>query len=472
MDMENTVFRRVFSRSLYRNLKLPLGEMSFGKDFVNDTRGDLYPVIKKDEKAVETVEGGRYLTLGGEVCRMFARFFPFATYELSFSGTGGCGFVFCLPEASVRIYRKGNGIVFSDGGDHQRAEFCPPKGEFTMAISCRPGAFDVFFKENGAVSFFKTFRSPAFALSNAEKTFKKSYVCLFASGECRVREVSTYIDCGISQADIRPIRYENGEPMVENGKLFLTASIRMQEGGFQGIFSWVPTTQIFELTGALFFDGGDGVWRSHLASSILFHRPDGRWYIWTSAFEHRHILCHARASGEIRFGVNVVDVVSMEAAKEGTPPTEFLGFKGDEDADFYYDEERKTWYMAICRLCPPENRYRYVFFCSDHPFEGYRYIGMGLPGSETGGSFVRLGKERAFVCGNEFSKRANYRIYTKDGMTEEKFDFDDGGFRGWGTVIPLRLGTRTRYFHLTFDRHNGSPYNWSYGNIYCFEADF
>ena len=29
---------------------------------------------------------------------------------------------------------------------------------------------------------------------------------------------------------------------------------------------------------------------------------------------------------------------------------------------------------------------------------------------------------------------------------------------------------RTRYFWLTFDRHKGSDYNWSYGNLYCFEA--
>lgn len=55
-------------------------------------------------------------------------------------------------------------------------------------------------------------------------------------------------------------------------------------------------------------------------------------------------------------------------------------------------------------------------------------------------------------------------------MAEAKFDFDDGGFRGWGTIIPVELGSRKRYFWLTFDRHKGSNYNWSYGNIYCFEA--
>ena len=49
-------------------------------------------------------------------------------------------------------------------------------------------------------------------------------------------------------------------------------------------------------------------------------------------------------------------------------------------------------------------------------------------------------------------------------------DYDDGGFRGWGTVIPVKQGTRTRYYWLTFDRHKGSDYNWSYGNLYCFEG--
>ena len=36
---------------MYKNMQIPLGEMNFLKDFVNDTRGDLYPIIKKTENA-------------------------------------------------------------------------------------------------------------------------------------------------------------------------------------------------------------------------------------------------------------------------------------------------------------------------------------------------------------------------------------------------------------------------------------
>jgi len=73
-----------------------------------------------------------------------------------------------------------------------------------------------------------------------------------------------------------------------------------------------------------------------------------------------------------------------------------------------------------------------------------------------------------------FDKRAQYQLRRLDNLSEYtllSFDFDDGGFRGWGTLIPVPCGRRTRYVLMTFDRHNGSSYNWSYGNIYVFEAD-
>ena len=160
----------------------------------------------------------------------------------------------------------------------------------------------------------------------------------------------------------------------------------------------------------------------------------------------------------------------MEKAEDTTDITAFLGFVGDEDPDVIYDEESRRWLMAICRLDPGTGKYVYVFFESDDPFHNYKYIGRGMSGAETGGSFVRINGELHFVCGNDFEKTAEYRIYSKDGMKVASFNYSDGGFRGWGTVIPIRLGSRTRCFWLTFDRHNGSDYNWSYGNLYCFEA--
>ena len=85
-------------------------------------------------------------------------------------------------------------------------------------------------------------------------------MCLQVQGKVTVEAVSFYVDSGVSLADIRPIRYENGEVMVEQGRVYLTASIRMEAGMFQGVFAWTPSTSQFEMTGVLFYDSGDGLW--------------------------------------------------------------------------------------------------------------------------------------------------------------------------------------------------------------------
>lgn len=465
-------FKRKFSFSMYKNLKIMLGEMSFLKDFVHDTRGDLYPVIQISDDCAECVENHVYKVTKGSVRRLFCQFFPYATYELTVEpAQGETGFCFKLPQAEASIILKAGHLLYVCGDHHQKAALPEnADADCTLVISCRPGAFDVYLKINRKPEYICTFDEEMFSESNQYSVFSDAYVSLLASEGVVVKEVLSYVDNGVSIADIRPIKYENGEILMEQGKIYLTASIRMQAGGFQGIFSWIPGTAQFNLTGALFFDNGDGFWRNYLASSILYHREKKQWYLWVSAFEHKCILAHAAFDGDPRFGINVADVEFMEKASDPSDISVFAGFKGDEDPDFFYDEENDRWLMAVCRIKPSVG-YVYVFFQSEDPFKNYTYIGQGHDGAETGGSFVRADGELYFVCGNDFGKKSEYRVYSKDGMTIAKFNYPDGGFRGWGTVMPIRMGSRTRYFWLTFDRHKGSDYNWSYGNIYCFEAN-
>ncbi len=465
-------FKRKFSLSMYKNLKIKLGEMSFTKDFINDSRGDLYPILHKSEDCYEYVVGNRYLVKAGSVERLFCQFFPYATYELTCSAVGGeAGLGFRIPGAEARVTVRNNKVVYTCA---DRLESCDVPDfvnqEFTLIVSCRPGAFDVYFKNNDNPEYLSTFREELFAGSNQYTLFSDGYAFLILSHNVTVIEVHSYIDNGVSIADIRPIKYENGEPIVEMGRVYFTASVRLREGSFQGIFSWVPRTCDFLMTGALFYDSGDGKWRGYLAPVILYHRDRKLWYVWVSSFEHEHILAHGAFEGDPRFGVNVVDVKIMEKASDLSDITAFAGFRGDEDPDLFYDEENHRWLMAICRLDPKTGNYVYVFFESENPFCDYTYIGCGRDGAETGGSFVKIDGELFFVCGNDFKTTSQYRIYSKDGMQTARFNYPDGGFRGWGSVIPIKLGSRTRYFWLTFDRHNGSEYNWSYGNLYCFEA--
>ena len=466
-------FKRKFSLSMYRNLKIKMGEMSFYKDFVNDTRGDIYPILQKSEDCTEQICNNHYSVSNGMVKRLFCQFFPYATYELScINNNGIAGFGFQLPDAEATITVVNDSVVYNCVSRHE--EFSIPdfvSSEFTLIVSCRPGAFDIYFKYNDKAEYLHTFYEDTFKDSNTYSLFSNGYVSLFAQGAVTVKEVTSYIDNGISIADIRPIKYENGEIILEQGRIHFTASVRMQEGAFQGIFSWLPGTAEFQFTGALFYDCGDGKWRNYVAPVILYNRNKKQWYVWVSSFEHEHVLAYGAFDGDPRFGVNVVDVTIMEKATANSEVTDFVGFEKDEDPDLIYDSENGRWLLAICRIDERTNQYVYTFFESMEPFANYRYIGRGKEGAETGGSFVKIDNELFFVCGNDFKSRSEYRIYDAQGMKIAKFNYPDGGFRGWGSVIPIKFGSRTRYFWLTFDRHKGSNYSWSYGNLYCFESN-
>ena len=466
MRITDKTFHRLFSMSMYKTLKLPLGQMTFTKDFITDTRGDLYPVLAKSGDCVEAVVNNRWCIRQGSVIRLLGQFFPYATYTLTFdSPEGSVGFLFRTANQEASVCYDGGQLLCSTG-----EAFPLPEAVDSLIVSCRPGAFDVYTIQNGAAIFLHTFPCSAFENSNCQAEFSSGYAAVTISGSAVLRSAECYIDCGISQADIRPIRYEDGRVMFENGKIYLTASIRMQEQMFQGVFSWVPGTAQLELTGAIFYDSGDGRWCGDVAASVLYNREKRLWYLWVCSFNHGHILGHAAFGGDPRFGVNVVDLALMDTQDGSADITLFKGIFGDEDPDFFYDGKQNRWLMAICRMDPATRAYRYVFFESQEPFAGYRCIGQGLDGAETGGSFVQLEGETVFACGNDFHKTSDYRIYSAEGMQNAKFDFPDGGFRGWGTLIPVPMGSRTRYFWLTFDRHNGSSYNWSYGNLYCFES--
>lgn len=472
-------FKRKFSISMYKNMQILLGEMNFLKDFVNDTRGDLYPVFEKSADAKESVGENRYRVESGSVERVFCQFFPFATYEIEAETVSGeVGFVFRLPNAAASLTVVRNGSVFELSykcGEHTEKLSMP--ADFTESspwlVTCRPGFFDIYYRINGGAVYFTTVDEPAFAQSNRYTTFRDGNASLFVKGGASIRKVTSALDNGVSIADFRPLKYEDGTLIHENGKVYFTASIRTHAGNYQSIFSWVPGTMQFEMTGILFFDHGDGFWRGYIASCLLYHREKKQWYVWVSSFEHDHILAYGSFEGDPRFGVSVADVTIMDRASDGAAFTDFVGFFRDEDPDLTYDAENGRWLLAICRIDREAKGYRYVFFESDDPFKNFRAIGCGVQKdtAETGGSFVRVNGELHFVCGNSFERRAEYRIYDKNGMKLAKFRYPDGGFRGWGCVMPVKLGARTRYFWLTFDRHNGSSYNWSYGNVYCFEAE-
>ena len=477
-NLHKMKFRRLFSVNFYKNLKLKLAEMSFYKDFVNDKRGDLYPLIENTE-CNESVNCGYYCAAGKRSERLFCSHFPYATYEVTINNLdGNCGFGFLTPLGKVEILLKNNNgkiLLLFD-----KEEIVVDRGfecGMSLVVTARKNNFEIYLDYGKMPEFIAEIKSEKLEGIHVEKNFKSSKVTLICEGNVAVSNVESYMDAGLSQADIRPIKYENGDVILENGKMFFTLSARMHTEMYQAVVSWVPGTCEFRLTGAIFFDAGDGAWCSDVATSLKFNRFTNKWNLWVCSFSHDHILASAEFDGDPRFGVNVIDVKLMEKGDKDGDRTALLGFWGDEDPDFIYEKESGKWLFTICRLADMpdgKRKYAYHLFEGDDPFNCNKFVTRSGAGAETGGSMVYVGGKLYFVCGNDFDLRANYRVYDLPNLekyTEMEFDYDDGGFRGWGTIVPLKIGTRTRYFHLTFDRHNASDYNWSYGNLYCFEAE-
>lgn len=485
-DIHSMVFKRRFAVNYYKNLKLQLGGMSFTTDFVNSTRGDMYPILEKSGTVRESLEKGCYCVEaeeGAGIRRLIGQYVPYSTSELMLETLRGeAGFCYGLPDQTISLFARNtdDGLVFGiREGAEERLYHSTLRmtAGLSILVTTRKGAFDFYCRRDREITYVTSFEADSFRKVMAEQIFRNTTVALELRGEVCLSEVSVYMDCGTTQADIRPVKYEDGQVMMENGKVYLTISCRQAVGCYQGIVSWVPGTCEFALTGVLFFDAGDGIWENDVASSIRFDRRTGKWYLWVCSFSHGHILGYSSMPADVRFGVNVVDLTLMKKMEEGDPDTAFLGKEGDEDPDFYYNREQDCWYMTVCRLVREgdQSNYRYFLFRSKEPFQQYEYVDCGRAGCETGGSMVEIGGRMHFVCGSDFDKRAVYHIYDMPDFSHYdllKCDYDDGGFRGWGTIIPCPVGSRIRYYWLTFDRYRASELgNWSYGNLYGYEAD-
>lgn len=477
MDISDLKFKRKFSHTLYKNLKLKLAQVDFSKDISENDRGNKYPLLFSSGEFGEKVSGNKYFFkgIGAYAARFVFPLYHYAVNEVVIDYLDGeCGFAFIHGDDRVKITlasENGLSVKYENGDSKESAavekEFVPGT---RLCVQIRKYFFDVYIDTDDFSEYICTFSAGSFKDSSSESFFVSACTALYFSGDVVCRGASAYDDSGISQADIRPVCYENGEVIFENGKVFFTVSLRAHEGGCQGVLSWIPGTVDFELTGVLFFDAGDGSWENDVATCLIFDRNKKKWLLWVCSFSHGHILGHAEFDGEPRFGRNVIDITLVDKLRAGEDDTCFGGKSGDEDPVLIYDDKRGKWLLAVCRV-PDGGHYQYFFFESDDPFEGFTFAGKGVPGSETGGSFFRLNGQLYFICGND--GKANYRAY-KYGEFDKVYnlsaDYADGGFRGWGTVLSVNQGSRKRIFWLTFDRCKGSDFNWSYGNLYCFEA--
>lgn len=478
--LQDLFFQRKFSVNPHQALRLPICEMSMYKDWVNDGRGDPYPVLwRKGELSEEIADSSYLLTSprGGEISRLLGNFFPYYTYSFTVRevSRASMGFVVCDQRGDRRVE-----ILLCDGNcisvryANESHDFpCEVTGGETVIATFRAGGVSVYLDRGEHPMLIGDVDIPLLE-EYLNYDVHISATCalltrLDVGGKAAYRHVRGYLCGGLSHADPKPMKYEDGTPIIEKGRLFLTVSSRLEKGCFQSVLSWNPTLCDFRMEGAIFYDVGDGKCCDDVAASVVYDRRTEEWYIWYCSFSHGHILARGRFKGDPRYGIRILDT-KLLPVWDGEDLTAFAGVPGDEDPDLAWIDGK--WHLTVCRKEPIDG-YHYYHFVSDSPLDGFSFVDRTPTGGKTGGMMIPMEGNYYFVCGTDFHSRARYDVYPYDDFSRKErlmCDYDDGGFRGWGTIIGIPLGSRLRYYWITFDRHNSSAWNWSYGNIYVYES--
>jgi len=300
--------------------------------------------------------------------------------------------------------------------------------------------------------------------------FQSRLFLTLEKGKVELKKVASSLSSGIGLADIRAITYENGDPLLDKGRLWYTMTIRGRglPHPMQGVFSMNPTVFDIKMEGVIVFDRQDGLLRNEVASHIFYDRKDAMWRGLTTGFSafanktEKKQLLTIESKQDPRFGFSIM---------RATP----FGMVGDyEDPHILFDAKAKKWRMLTCTNL---NGYKAIMLESDVWNKGYKQIAGPVAYNSTGTSIQKIGNQ--FYCFSGSKDRKIY-VYTYPDLKEAgtlKMDLppwdETSGSRVWPNVVQLPDGYPFRYVALMMDRFNypglQSP-NWTYGALYLYHG--
>ena len=301
-------------------------------------------------------------------------------------------------------------------------------------------------------------------------SFQSKMLLKLQAGKVEVSKVESVLSSGMGLADIRAITYENGDPLLDKGRLWYTMTIRGMglPHPVQGVFSMDPSVFDIKMEGIIVFDRQDGLLRNEVASHLYFDRRENIWRGLTTGFsafasktEQKQLLA-IESERDPRFGFSI-----MRAA-----PFNMVG--NYEDPHILFDAKANKWRMLTCTN---ENGFKAIMLESDTWNKGYTKIAGPVANNSTGTSIQKIGNKLYCFSG---SKDRKIFIYSYPDLKEVgtlKMDLppwdETSGTRVWPNVVELPEGYPFRYVALMMDRFNypglKSP-NWTYGALYLYHG--
>lgn len=455
------------------------------------------PVGVQNGETNFAIEDGR-LKLSAEkdasAARWVGGFNPFATYELSLGGIHGdgrVGLLFADSEQNNRIsasivasggkYRAIEWVVMKGGKEVDRREFKWPEGAPTSGpVRLRAQMLAVgvnLYIESQDETLLVGYPDFVEHLDLRRKDLARRFeFCLLSElatgASAEVAGAAAALTPGCGQADIRAITNQLGEPLLDEGRVWLTMTVRGRAlpHPMQGVFSINPSVFDIRFEGIIVFDMGDGLLRNELASHLFYDEASGQWRGWTTGFsalgtksnkEEKAILA-VSSDRDPRRGFSI-----MHARP--------IGLTGQhEDPHGVYDVEAGKWRLLLSERA---GKYRAGMWESDHWDRGYERLAGPVEMDSTGTLIQKIGESRYVFFGS-----ADRKVYIRSypdlkPVGELKIHRppwnEATGTRIWPNIIPLPDGYPARYIALMMDRQNypGMPArNWTYGAMYLYHA--
>lgn len=425
--------------------------------------------------------------------RWIGGFNPFATYDLvvrKTRGTGSTGITFRDSTNSDTLsailnFEKGEpkSITWSVtiGGKEVATESWPvpadtPKEDLTLRVQMAAVGVNILLESSSRSTLIGY---PDFSKHldlRERKRIQRYDFCIATelepAAEAHLTSASSALTPGSGQADLRAITDEQGAPLLDDGRLWFTITVRGRAlpHPLQGVFSLNPSVFDIRFEGIIVFDMDDGLLRNELASHLFRDSQSGEWRGWTTGFS----ALGGAGRGDSK---TILAVSSSHDPRKGysimkAKPVGIVG--AHEDPHGVYDPVAKKWRLI---LCEHHEKYQAGMWESDHWDRDYRRLSGPVEMDSTGTMIQTFGNKRFALFGS-----ADRKIYirTYPGLEpagELNIEMppwnDDHGTRIWPNVIPLPSGYPAPYIALMMDRVNfpGMPKrNWTYGAMYLYHG--
>lgn len=491
-------FRRQATRRMIfdRSQQIPLASLQPSKIVGLDL---MHPEVGSPlGEAQCSIEDGRLnLSTGDEDAtsqRWVGGFNPFATYELSlnqFKGSGRIGLRFRdansddhLSACIVTKNGKHESIewaVVKDGNEVSHETFAWPSdvkatGPVRLRVQMLAVGANLYIESQGK-SYLVGYPdfNEYFELRRKDLASRyefRLFSSLEANASAEVDEVIAALTPGCGQADIRAITNEHGETLLDEGRVWLTMTVRGRAlpHPMQGVFSMNPSVFDVRFEGIIVFDMGDGLWRNELASHLFYDETAKQWRGWTTGFS----ALGTKSKNEAKA---ILAVWSDRDPRRGfsimqAKPVGLIG--QHEDPHGVYDSQAGKWRLLLSEKA---GKYRAGMWESDHWDSGYERLAGPVEMDSTGTLIQKVGESRYIFFGS-----ADRIVYIRSYPDLEPVGElnmhlppwnEDTGTRIWPNIIPLPDGYPASYIALMMDRQNfpGMPArNWTYGAMYLYHG--